>query len=115
MTQEQINAGNKLIAEFMGLKMIEAKDITENTNINEYCYEPRYHSSWDWVIPVVNKILKVYAENEFIRNELNKEENMVIKFSAKNMLGTFENEYRINSTFLKVTDFIKWYNQNSKK
>lgn len=64
MTQNEIIEGNKLIAEFMGLKMIEAKDITEDTNVNEHCFNPRYHSSWDWLIPCIGKISNQCDEPE---------------------------------------------------
>lgn len=80
MTKEEIQEGNNLIALYMGAIYEEWED--------EHCEEPsdkwyyyflddfggyeidelQYHSSWDWIIPVVQKI----NENELYKIELQK-------------------------------------------
>jgi hypothetical protein len=57
-----------------------------------------YHNSWDWLIPVIDKI---YSSNEYIE--------------YKNTLGQFNDGIFINTKYINVTyndviDFIKWYN-----
>ena len=53
---------NKLIAEFMGLSHCEEGWITipnENRNgvsENEISNDLQYHTSWDWLMPVIEKI-----------------------------------------------------------
>lgn len=58
MTQEEINTGNKLIAEWMGLHRGKKNPtypfVKPNTIIGYK--EPQYHSSWDWQIPVWRKV-----------------------------------------------------------
>ena len=53
---------NKLIAEFMGINVVTEDDIRANKNPTISSYEGyleedlEYHSSWDWLMPVVKKI-----------------------------------------------------------
>jgi len=120
MTQEEILEGNKLIAEFMGGQSkekcspwIRGYISEEEINFQEEDYpenphdgscwkfsELKYHSSWDWLIPCINKI---YQSNEY--------------YKWKDASGQFENEVFINTKFIEVTwsavvEFIKWYNKH---
>ncbi len=51
---------NKLIAEFMGgQRVLPDEDVYNMPTHNNLCYgvnELQYDTSWDWLIPVVNKI-----------------------------------------------------------
>ena len=60
---------NKLIAEFMGLPKVPCKIGTEDGHFNEGYKHPKvdvpiipsgmqYRYSWDWLMPVVNEIIK---------------------------------------------------------
>jgi hypothetical protein len=62
MTQKEIEAGNKLIAEFMGGKFYEDTPTILETHIVSpagnaiKCIDKlRYHFSFDWLMPVVEK------------------------------------------------------------
>ena len=61
---------NKLIAEFMGLSHCEEGWITipnENRNgvsENEISNDLQYHTSWDWLMPVVEKIEEIAIEDD---------------------------------------------------
>ena len=57
MSNEEIIEGNKLIAEFMGK---EIRDHLYNDAVKW-----KYHLSWDWLMPVIEKISKI----EFNRDE----------------------------------------------
>jgi len=100
-----MEANNKLIAEFMGLEtpfneisdatLYRYKGIDEK---GEYqfdveLHEMRYHLSWDWLFPVVQKIGNDYYNTPF--NELN---NKV-------------NTWTLEDTYNAVVEFIK--NQNN--
>lgn len=81
-----------------------------------------YHSSWDWLMPVVEKIEKLnvrYAcDDRFIFH--------MVKFSwvcqftiwpselteKTIILKQFSGENRLIVTYQSVVEFIKWYNQN---
>ena len=121
MTEEIIEE-NKLIAEFMGAVEQEflGKNrffFYKNSRIENLAYLPselKFHSSWDWLMPVAEKIT----------NELN--------YSVElNSLGT--NNWRfavysggslvcqsrlletpIEAIYTAVIEFIKWYNLKKK-
>lgn len=83
MTQEQIIEGNRLIAEFMGAcnKQTAPNIIKAYVKEDEVCFhaeiEPtkkrksvykltklKYHSSWNWLMPVIGKISENCEEPE---------------------------------------------------
>ena len=59
---------NKLIAEFMGYKVVDKPKVVNGENFFEYIDEDgkyaycnsllRYNYQWDWLIPVANEIIK---------------------------------------------------------
>jgi hypothetical protein len=82
---------NKLIAEFMGYDIstslrdgVECVEYADN-NIRALS-DTHYHTSWDWLMPVVEKIYSLDAHIDFFR---------VINFEA---------------TYKRVVEFIKEYN-----
>ena len=124
MTKEEILEGNKLIAEFMGgtFKNISSKDIAvswvsihmkdDDVNFQEEDYpekphngscwkfnELKYHSSWDWLMPVVEKIEKTYAYVD-------------IKGCAVNISTIVETSAptKIEAVYMACVEFIEWYN-----
>jgi len=99
---------NKLIAIFMGAKY--CNDDTKEFPKGYYMHDKFdgleskdlcFHSSWDWLIPVINKI---YSINDYY----------IYKHKTS---GQFENEVFINTKFIEVTyesvvEFIQWYNDD---
>jgi hypothetical protein len=109
MSNEEIE-GNKLIAEFMGLK--------RNVNNKNYLYDKywisarglKYHSSWDWQIPVYGKI--TLAVKTLIPKLPNPEENC--RWYFRN-LRKYENAIFNNEPIEGhkiVVEFINWYTLN---
>ena len=81
---------NKLIAEFMGLSIKEgvcyytdADDMFPMGIEVEEPYLP-YHTSWDWLMPVIAKIVKDYGEG-----------------------WSFEEGYDLSVRYQSVVNFIK--------
>ena len=83
--QNDIDMNNKLIAEFMGVKTIamdELYSILRQNRENGFIHTPqaytidelKYHSSWDWLIPVAEKCLtsdeKTDGQHYFINDAL---------------------------------------------
>jgi len=68
MTEGKIIEGNKLIAEFMGVKIVDNDIFYEFKDVPEHIWRFRidqmpviiqdlmYHESWDWLMPVIIKI-----------------------------------------------------------
>lgn len=137
MENNEILEGNKLIAEFMGLKKQgfgANEHFTDNGNrIVATSNGLQYHTSWDWIMPVVEKIIKMpiengckksilpinlYLESEFLfeTKELTKTLDGYkygfyynSKFDKNYISGNLK-----HNAFLAVVEFIKWYNQNKK-
>ena len=57
-----------------------------------------FHSSWDWLIPVIDKI---YSSDEYIKYK-----DSLSQFND----GIFINTKYIDSTYSDVVNYIKWYN-----
>ena len=105
MSKEEILEGNKLIAEFMD----------EPEWCNEFnVLDVKYHSSWDWLMPVVEKIAKSkypiylyfsHIQNSCIVHELNND-IAIIRESESSRL-----ESPLLSAYKAVIEFIKWHNQ----
>ena len=135
MTHEEIIEGNKLIAEFLWGKQGNPEDRAPEWYIGEdlpYCDEDGYyqnvgamnpisseiiqfHSSWDWLMPVVEKIINSNCSSAELCGEwyLNssKYSFSMLNDQTNSCEGNSKNSL-IEATWLAVVEFIKWYNQN---
>lgn len=70
-----------------------------------------YHSSWDWLMPVVEKIGNAhYYRFEISKNQCwfwNEEESVV-------EISNIERDNLLEAVWLAVVEFIKWYNNQQK-
>lgn len=101
MAQEEIE-GNKLIAEFDGLTISKSGKTYRKKNGSPFkSNDCKYHSSFDWTIPVVRKIFKTQwiDKNSLPRLSL-------IKGAMCNC--------DIQELFKAVVEFLKWYNKQEK-
>ena len=91
---------NRLIAEFMKWDVKRPSTIPSNLHLsnleldNGEIFEPLFHSSWDWLMPVVQKCYKIDNEEGF--------DNLVDAVSTLD----------IDTTYNEVIEFIKLYNKN---
>lgn len=60
---KQIQEGNKLIAEFMMLSKVEG-DLYPIAGYLTPAEQLGYHTSWDWLMPVIEKISKIEFHRE---------------------------------------------------
>ena len=117
MTQEEILEGNKLINAFMGYPY--------NMTKNGYPEQVIYHSSWDWLMPVVERIFKMYEWDKFYYNPTMAYFYLSAKIkiytgSKDNDFGTCgDMEYKYikcdnNPLYVAVIEFIKWHKTPTK-
>jgi len=131
MKQETID-GNRLIAEFMGFKKVQGKfyggmkDDKENSTFPAWSdtmniildsrndipeYGLRFHSSWDWLMPVVGKIeeqgqsvsiFRGCCDIRFDKIKEGEEEPEPIESGG--------GQPKIVSVWQSVVRYIQWYN-----
>lgn len=110
---------NKLIAEFMGVGWKYGK-------ISKYEKLVKYRISWDWLMPVVEKIESIYNEHHgyfgvYISSNSCTIQGTKLHLSLKDSKygGVYFNEMTLNSklesTYSAVVKFIQWYNLNKQK
>ena len=94
MNSTEILEGNKLIAEFLNQKL------PSNSDFDIYLY----HSSWDWLMPVVEKIESLNHPVYINSN------NCVIYEKVGRNHGWFIDNYadtKIEATWISCVEFIK--------
>ena len=116
-----IEEKNAIIAEFMGLKfkdddtyISELKEMKSNGIYFEQGYmtsELKYHTSWDWLMPVVEKIesLEYSVEKNFQRID-NDWQTLITK--GNDILFQDFAEKSIDAMYCTLVSFIEFYNQN---
>lgn len=115
MTEEEIINGNKLIAGFMGIKLEnnwrDGYDyaLQHVYGFNDEYYDCRlasnlgFHSSWDWLMPVVEKIWAITGCRTLFYFEANE------KLTIYSNIQSSDAKIEIWSA---VIEFIKWYNES---
>lgn len=131
MTQEEIKEGNRIIAEFMELRLIHADDFNKlgeasytgankgvKWGIIEYL---KYNSDWSWLMPVVEKIelelgysLFIFFDEDGFQVQVWKELCSYRKKETDIIVST-QSRSKIDSVFQAVVQFINWYNTNGKQ
>lgn len=108
MKEQDIQAGNRLIVEFM-----EGKIIAQTSLLIQYEFpdgklfnnqQLQYHTSWDWLMPVVEKIGKMYDPYKYKAFEEKEDAWEIVDLTLMNP---------INEVYDCVIKFIQWYNQQT--
>ena len=99
-------AGNKIIAEFMGTdytNRLIPDWAFRDTNFDIVGYGAyKYHLSFDWIMPVVDKIGGLHRQLEIKRGDLTPKADVIFRLS---MLHA-----KIETVWKAVIYFIEWYN-----
>jgi len=139
MKERDIIEGNKLIAKFIGgvtkdinsnnrgIAWISAHMDDDEINFNEEDYpetphdgscwkfnELRYHSSWDWLMPVVEKIEEIGETSKRYGTLCTIDTNHIRigKITLDHKVKDYST--KIEGTWLAAVEFIKDYNLNNK-
>jgi hypothetical protein len=98
----EIIEGNKLIAEFMGHKVSYGLENAMLISTQEITYTPaKYHTSWDWLMPVWYKIRDLRFDEPKLQLEHMKVKTPITHFIC---YGTIEH------AFIEILAAITWYN-----
>ena len=107
---------NKLIAEFMGIRYEENKNSHESS---EYYYEDcelEYHTSWEWLMPVVERIRGLEEGMLVERIDIMPNDGVAIHYSHPPKMIVVDTSKRVNTlnaTYQAVVEFIKQHNKES--
>jgi hypothetical protein len=112
-----IEEKNQMIAEFMGLveSSIDGQFYTEKSSegfgVGELV-SLKYHTSWDWLMLVVDKIelLGYSVEKNFQRID-NDWQTLITK--GNDILFQDFAEKSIDAMYCTLVSFIEWYNKNN--
>jgi hypothetical protein len=106
--------GNKLIAEFMNVDLMTLKGegVIEFIKVQEYFLRSaKYHSSWDWLMPVVEKIEKLGFTFEKNYQRIDGDwQALIVK--GNDILFQDFNVNSLLATHYVVCEFIQWYDKN---
>lgn len=117
-----IEEKNGMIANFMGVKfkddneyINELKEMRSNGIFFEQEYmasELKYHSSWDWLMPVVEEIESLGFNVEKNFQPIDKDFQCLITKGNDILFQEF-NEYSITAMHYVVVEFIEFYNKKT--
>lgn len=110
---------NKIIAEFMGAKTLtvdEFKAILKDNRDNGFIHTPnaeidedlKYHSDWNWLMEVVEKIESL-GYDVFINTCVCRITD--VGQDVLEDIETFNYENKIQAVYNACVEFIKWYNE----
>lgn len=111
METNKILEGNKILAEFMGRCGKRNKNLYW-VNIPGVLWvavdEMKFHSSWDWLMPVVEKIESLNYSTEIY--SMGSYNHRMVVYSSGAIVNQSElMESKIKSVFTACVEFAKWY------
>jgi hypothetical protein len=125
MENKVILKEKKLIAKFMGWYIVPycpSGDVWNNETDNRILNlcDFSYHSDWNWLMSVVDKIESIIPDNNNVRRFLVsiKMESCVILDmydTQKDFLNLYYKEHatKKEAVYFAVVEFIKWYNKQT--
>ena len=104
---------NKIIAEFMGFIPITESDfLADNYKVKKKdilmvieC--TKYHSDWNWLMEVVEKI-----ETHGFTFDIKKNWSCITRKGERIIIRWEEDNNKIEAVYNACLEFIKWYNEN---
>ena len=108
----KITENNKLIAEFMGAITV-GKSMMFPAEASfpkkEFIESLEYDTSWDWLMPVVEKIESI-DEYEVVMYDVVGCE-IHDRRKGNTIINIHSQDTKINAVYKAVIEFIKWYNE----
>lgn len=114
--------GNKLIAKFMGCKMDDKCVVVtyplskeEDYLVGVYNFDQlKYDFSWDWLMPVVEKISKMKYRVKINSNHIDTSVIIQGVEDSDSVLNIMYYSKPIEAIYTAVVQFIQWYNTQNK-
>lgn len=104
---------NKLIAEFMGMKYSDERSFDNEEWTHSIKSLSKFQTSWDWLIPVIEKIETLGYKFEKNYQPIDKDwQSLIVK--GNDILYQEFSENSLDSSCYVVVEFINEYNNNLK-
>ena len=105
-----METNNKLIAEFLGYNTYESNgyiNIEFSEDNTRTLQDTHYHSDWNWLMQVVEKI-----EAHGFTFEIKKNWSCITRKGERIIIRWEEDNNKIEAVYNACLQFIQWYNQN---
>lgn len=130
---DNITENNKLIAEFLDwefddlsetfetpfLKLIDPNAFgDEQYSCKLQDFELEFHSDWNWLMSVVEKIENLQDENNCAIYNVQIEQSfteIIDNHTSETIIYNIDADSKIEAVYNTVIEFIKWYNEQNKK
>ena len=118
MTEKQILNSNKIIAEFMGEKVVSSNGEYIDIEFRDTSVTAKYHISWDWLLPVYKKLgTELEKMNSDIKSYkgcswVSKQATLKHIDDCDAVIRCHIWGVRIMDAFNGIAETIKWYNKN---
>ena len=114
-----METNNKLIAEFLGYNTYESNgyiNIEFSEDNTRTLQDTHYHSDWNWLMEVVEKIESIKIETYKVRVDIYFNCCQINPTHWEQLISIYGNkETKIEAVYNACIEFIKWYNENSAK
>ena len=111
MNDVELLKNKKLIAKFMGLTII-----TDGISWFDTSYKglKKYNESWDYLMPVLEKIEENYYTEILGTNTKNDNSYImnIFDYNGKFIFDPHSHKSKLELVFITIVDFIKWHNKN---
>lgn len=102
---------NELIAEFIGWKRVSSNSEIYILPNGENIVGLNFHKSWDWLMPVVEKIEGLYYYGHLTKNTHDGRHYMsFITKDCDTVAYSSPGQTKIESVYKAVVIFIEWHN-----
>lgn len=120
MTQTEITKGNKLIAEFMDYTISyysnEFDMVDVNGKMKSLSSWAKYHSDWNWLMPVLEKICKMKIGDGITYVEYAYPTTFgMLREETGQIMIRLTGHQLFEATYLYVIDFIIHFNNDKNK
>ena len=130
---ENIVENNKLFAEFLDwefddlsetfetpfLKLVEPQAFgDEQFSSKLQDFELEFHTDWNWLMRVVEKIENLQDENNCAIYNMQIEQSfteIIDNHTSETIIYDIDADSKIEAVYNTVIEFIKWYNEQNKK
>ena len=129
---ENIIENNKIIAEFLDwefddlsetfetpfLKLVDPQAFgDEQFSCKLQDFELEFHSDWNWLMSVVEKIENLQDENNCAIYNVQIEQSfteIIDNHTSETIIYDIDADSKIEAVYNTVIEFIKWYNEQNK-